>query len=75
MKPTKLAAPYNNSHPSSRCPNRLTRGGAKMGHKFRTVRGKQIKKGVFETVATCESCGGYTTGIEDYTVTAGIFAI
>lgn len=71
----ELAAPFNLSHPSSKCDQHVhPRTGAKMRHKFKTTERKLVRPGVFATVMTCQHCAGFVRGLEDYTVTAAVFA-
>lgn len=75
-KSRELVSPFNNAKPDSRCPKHLSRSGKiQLHHKFKTTNRKLVRSGVFSVRMTCEYCGNFTTGVEDYTVTAGIFSI
>lgn len=70
----ELEAPFNGSHPSSKCPKRLAPiSGVMLRHKFKTTAKTPLRPGVFTVVLTCQHCQGFIKGIEDYTVTVGIF--
>lgn len=74
-KPRELVSPFNYEKPDSRCPKHLSRAGRPLSHKFKTTERKLVRSGVFAVRMTCEYCGNFTSGTEDYTVLANIFSI